>query len=145
MAQAEIVGKSPQDRFRPGFRCSRFDAVVLLAGGLAAALSVRSGSWIGGLIGYVVSQFFLFCNVFRVSRVLELAWSAAFIGLMVAAQVFGMMDLTTALLSASAATIGIVAIEMRRPSYHGIGWRRINPELEAWWESRAATRRMSAS
>ena len=23
----------------------------------------------------------------------------------------------------------------RKPSYHGIGWQRINPRLRAWWGS----------
>jgi hypothetical protein len=22
---------------------------------------------------------------------------------------------------------------MKKPSYHGIGWRKINPQLHTWW------------
>jgi hypothetical protein len=24
---------------------------------------------------------------------------------------------------------------LKKPSYHGVGWRCINPELPAWWEA----------
>jgi hypothetical protein len=30
----------------------------------------------------------------------------------------------------------VVVVEMRKPSYHGVGWKWINPGLPAWWESR---------
>jgi hypothetical protein len=32
-----------------------------------------------------------------------------------------------------AATIILVVRELRRPSYHGVAWHRINPQLPAWW------------
>lgn len=144
MAQME-TGSSDRTRFNPGFRCSLFDVAVLVVGGMATVLGAQFGWWMGVLIGFVVSQFFLFCNVFRVSRRLELAWAALFVGLMSCSQLTDLIDWTVAFVIATAATLLIVAVEMRRPSYHGIGWQRINPHLEAWWESRAATRRMSES
>ena len=30
----------------------------------------------------------------------------------------------------------LIAREMKRPSYHGVGWRNINPDLPKWWKSR---------
>jgi hypothetical protein len=32
----------------------------------------------------------------------------------------------------------VVIVEMRKPSYHGVGWQRINPGLPAWWDARVA-------
>ncbi|CAK0748261.1 hypothetical protein CCP3SC1_1760005 [Gammaproteobacteria bacterium] len=37
--------------------------------------------WAGLLIGLVLGHFFLFCNVFRVTRQTELIWAGAFITL----------------------------------------------------------------
>ena len=39
------------------------------------------------------------------------------------------------------ATIGltmVVLVEVRKPSYHGLGWQWINPALPTWWESQLA-------
>jgi hypothetical protein len=30
----------------------------------------------------------------------------------------------------------LVIFEMRKPSYHGVFWRRVNPNLRQWWEAR---------
>jgi hypothetical protein len=27
----------------------------------------------------------------------------------------------------------VVVAEMLKPSYHGVGWQRINPRLPEWW------------
>jgi len=32
-------------------------------------------------------------------------------------------------------TIICVAVEMRKPSYHGVGWKWINPKLPEWWKT----------
>jgi len=29
----------------------------------------------------------------------------------------------------------VVVVQMRKPSYHGLGWQWINPELPNWWKS----------
>jgi hypothetical protein len=30
-------------------------------------------------------------------------------------------------------TAMVAIIAMRRPSYQGVGWRRLNPRLPEWW------------
>jgi hypothetical protein len=37
--------------------------------------------------------------------------------------------------------ISLVAAEMRRPDYHGIGWKIINPKLPEWWQSYLETQK----
>ena len=37
-----------------------------------------------------------------------------------------------------AATFVVAVIEMRRPSYHGVGWKHLNPHLPEWWQSAVA-------
>src|SRR5262245_52620709 len=65
-------------KFQPGFRLSAIDLIVLIAGTVAAILLWQQTWWIGFVIAFVIAHFFLFCNVFRVSRPLELAWAAIF-------------------------------------------------------------------
>ena len=38
----------------------------------------------------------------------------------------------------SVVTVIVAFIETRRPSYHGVGWQKLNPRLPEWWESAAA-------
>jgi hypothetical protein len=32
----------------------------------------------------------------------------------------------------------VVVLQMRKSSYHGIAWQRINPGLRAWWDASRA-------
>lgn len=94
-------------------------------------------SW-GFVIAFVLGHFFLFCNVVRMARPLELAWAGVFVALAAATI---MLDTPGWLVTASvslAATVVVVMVETRKPSYHGVGWQRINPGLPAWWESHGA-------
>jgi hypothetical protein len=96
--------------------------------------------WWGFIIAFVVAHFFLFCNVVRMARPLELTCAAAFLALASATLLTEApgWPITTGL--SLAVTLVVVVLQMRNPSYHGLGWQRINPELRAWWEaSRAAT------
>jgi hypothetical protein len=129
--------------FSPGFRFSTFDIIVLALGmtGLIAADAFEW--WLRLAVGIPVAAFFLFCNVFRISRALELIWAAVFIGLAAATIISDVPGWTaTTIVSAGVAAI-VIAIEMRRPSYHGIGWQRINPELPSWWNAHMAVDPMS--
>jgi hypothetical protein len=114
------------------------DIAVLGIGSVAAAVAWKSFWWAGLVIAFVLGQFFLFCNVFRVARKPELIWSAFFLFVAVPTVLTDIpgwpLTIATALLS----TVGVVVCEMRKPSYHGIGWRWINPGLET---SRHAARR----
>lgn len=94
--------------------------------------------WWAFCLAFVVLHFFLFCNVFRLARPLELLWAAVFVMLAGATIVFDQPGwlVTTAL--SLIVTFIVVAVEMRKPSYHGIAWRQINPNLLQWWEAHVA-------
>jgi len=121
--------------FAPGFRLSRLDVVVLVAGlALAVAIGARDG-WHGFAVAFVVLHFFLFCNVFRMSRPPELVWAAAFTLLAGATVSFG----RPGWIATSAVSLGLsgalIARELRQPHYHGVLWRRFNPRLPEWWRT----------
>ena len=128
----------PISEFRPGFRFSAFDAMLLVAAALGALYFWPRTWWIGFVIVFVIGHFFLFCNVFRISRVLELIWATVFIVLTRFTVVSGHPAWTTTALLSLATTMLVVGIELRKPSYHGIAWTRINPNLPQWWEASVA-------
>ncbi len=122
-------------KFQPGFRLSVLDRAVILLGGITTMTAAYTIPWLGFVIGFVMLHFFLFCNVFRISRPLELAWAALFLtlagGTLLAE--FPGWQLTAAI--SLAASFCLVAWAMTRPSYHGLGWQWINPGLRQWWEA----------
>lgn len=89
----------------------------------------------GLIIGFVVGHFFLFCNVFRVARPLELAWAALFTALAGSTIVVEQPEWPVTLATSLVATLLVIVVQMRKPSYHGIAWQWINPELPEWWEA----------
>ncbi|MHC5055072.1 MAG: hypothetical protein ACYTKD_10195 [Planctomycetota bacterium] len=122
--------------FSPGFRLSSLDLCVL-ALGLAGSAAAGIVSCLAGLVvACVVGHFFLFCNVFRVSRPPELAWAAVFMASAGGTILWRVPGWIATAAVTVGATIAVVLVEMRRPSYHGVGWRRINPSLPEWWRSR---------
>ena len=129
-----------QSAFAPGFCLSFVDGFVLLGGVAGIVILSMFVWWWGFVLGFVLGHFFLFCNVVRMARPLELFWSGVFVALAGATIVLETPCwLVTALLSLVVTGI-VVAVEMRKPSYHGVGWKWINPGLPAWWESRMAER-----
>ena len=123
----------PEPTFSPGFRLSALDVVILVTGTAAAGGFASVDGWIGVGVAWVVGHFFLFCNVLRLSRPPELLWAATFCGLAVAASGFGAIPWPLALAVSFGLTLILAAAEMRRPSYHGVGWCRLNPTLPQWW------------
>jgi hypothetical protein len=129
-----------QSTFAPGFRLSLADGFVLLGGVTAIIILSKIVLWWGFVLGFVLGHFFLFCNVVRMARPFELLWSGIFVVLAGATVVLGTPGwLVTALLSLVVTGI-VVVVKIRKPSYHGVGWKWINPGLPAWWESRIAER-----
>lgn len=120
--------------FTPGFRLSILDVVFVVAGVAATAVVGAVTWWWGLVVGLVIGNFFLFCNVFRIARRLELVWSAIFLFLASGTIVFDLPGWPITVALTTAATIVVVILEMRKPSYHGVGWQWLNPELPAWWE-----------
>jgi hypothetical protein len=122
-------------KFQPGFRFSLLDSVVL-----AIALIVGGGVsvglfWPGMAILFVVGHFFLFCNVVRMSRPSELVWAGFFVALMTSTMLAGAPSWPMTLTLSFAATVVLVALEVRKPSYHGAFWQRLNPGLPEWWKA----------
>ncbi len=94
--------------------------------------------WVGFVIAFVVAHFFLFCNIFRMSRPLELVWAAAFVAAAGGTVVTETPGWGVTVVGSLIVTVLVVAIEMRRPSYHGIAWQQLNPKLPEWWEAHIA-------
>lgn len=121
--------------FRPGFRLSQLDIAILLVGIVGVVLAGSVALYAGFVIAFVVGHFFLFCNVFRVSRLPELTWAIIFIGLSAATILVGQPGWLVTALCSLIVTIGVIFREIGKPSYHGVFWRTWNPGLEAWWLS----------
>jgi hypothetical protein len=118
-----------QQAFAPGFRLSRVDAIVI-AGGAAGAIALSMFEWWWGfVVAFVLGHFFLFCNVVRMARPLELIWGAVFVALAAATISLGAPGWPATALLSLAVTAIVVVVEMRKPSYHGVGWQWINPGL----------------
>jgi hypothetical protein len=133
-----VSNRNKKHAFAPGFRLSALDVIILVAGAVAAFALAMVIWWWGFVVGFALAHFFLFCNVVRMARSLELAWATVFV-VLVAATVA--LDAPVWPVTASVslvATVVVVVVQMRKPSYHGLGWRCINPGLPAWWEARKA-------
>lgn len=133
-----MLNAMKQAAFVPGFRLSMVDVCVLVAGTAAALALSRVVWWWGFVPAFVLIHFFLFCNVVRVARRLELVWAGSFTALAGSTVAFetpgwGMTALASLLITAI-----IVVVELRKPSYHGVGWQRINPQLPVWWATQSA-------
>lgn len=123
-----------EPRFSPGFRISKVDMCVLLAGAIGASLL---GSWnsFGGIaVAFVVGHFFLFCNILRMSRPLELIWATVFLALAGISIGLNAISWPVVFWGSGILTVVLAGIELRRPGYHGVGWKRLNPHLPQWWE-----------
>jgi hypothetical protein len=126
-----------QREFAPGFRLSVRDVVVLVLGAAAAAYLFTLEPWWGFIVAFVVGHFFLFCNVVRMARPLELTWAAVFLALASATLLAEAPGWPVTAGASLVATLVVVGLQVRKPSYHGVGWRRINPGLRAWWDAHA--------
>ncbi len=126
-------------QFKPGFRLSRSDVAILVIGAVGTLLAGSVEWYAGFVVGFVVGHFFLFCNVFRVSRMPELAWAVIFASLAAATIWFGRPGWFATISVSLLATATVIFLELRKPSYHGVMWQRVNPGLEQWWRSRCAS------
>jgi hypothetical protein len=120
-------------KFQPGFRLSVIDCVVIVVGTIASTVLWLEVWWIGFVIAFVVTHFFLFCNIFRIARPLELIWSGIFVTLTWCTVTLANPSWVVTIVASLLVTACVVALEMRKPSYHGILWQRINPGLPQWW------------
>ncbi len=125
-------------KFQPGFRLSPLDVIVLILGGIASAYAMTIDRWFGSAIAFVVLHFFIFCNVLRMSRPLELLWAIIFVALGVASICVNLLSWSAVFAASAIVTVIVVVVEARGPAYHGVGWQKLNPRLPEWWASTAA-------
>lgn len=112
----------------PGMRLSWADVAVMVVTGLLTVWLRHAGMDAWWMPALVLGHFFLFCNVFRVRRSLELAWAAVFVLLTGWRLMHGDARWLPLLAWQAPVTVLVVALEMRSPRYHGAAWRLINPK-----------------
>jgi hypothetical protein len=122
-----------QEEFRPGFRLSEFDVGVLIVGILMSVIVGRSDDWLGFAVTFTAAHFFLFCNVLRMSRPFELIWAALFVLMAASTILLGVPTWSNTFLALLLCTFVLACIEIRKPSYHGVCWKIVNPNLPQWW------------
>ena len=71
--------RNTKHAFAPGLRLSVLDVIILAVGVTATFALATAVWWWGFVVGFVLAHFFLFCNVMRMARPLELAWAAVFV------------------------------------------------------------------
>jgi hypothetical protein len=101
--------------FAPGFRLSVLDAVVLVAAGVGSVLLSLLAWWLGFVVAFVVGHFFVFCNVFRIARKLELTWAGIFGTLAVTTIALEVPGWPVTIAVALFAAVVMVALEARKP------------------------------
>lgn len=132
MQQPE-VGLTYQGKPRTcGFRLSVSDVFVLILGTLVGSFGYHFYGDVFLFIPYVVGHFFLFCNVFRVRRKPELAWSAVFLMNCAIWIAVGKMNVYGIFGSQFLMTVIVIVNEIRNPHYHGVLSRRLNPRIDEY-------------
>ena len=136
--EMNVPKRNTKHAFAPGFRLSVLDVTILTVG-LAATFALATVVWWWGFVlGFVLGHFFLFCNVVRMARSLELAWAAVFVVLATTTVTLGTPGWRITVSVSLFTTVLMVVVQIRKESYLGLGWRLINPELTDWWESRVS-------
>ena len=120
-------------QFKPGFRLSKTDIVVLIIGSIATIIFYPIMPDFSFIVLFVVLHFFLFCNVVRMSRIPELIWASSFIIMAGGSLLYGIPDLKTVFIIALTMTSTLEVLETMKPWYHGIFWEKINPKLPDWF------------
>jgi hypothetical protein len=126
--------------FAPGFRLSEMDVGFMLVVCFGSPLLGRRLEQLVLAAYFAVFHFFLFCNVLRAHRVLELLWAAAFVSLWCCSFFFGVPSWGQSYLLAFGLTLVIAVVEILLPSYHGAFWSALNPRLPQWWEEQTGSK-----
>ncbi|MBF0264216.1 MAG: hypothetical protein HQL46_03025 [Gammaproteobacteria bacterium] len=121
-------------KFQPGFRLSKLDIMVIVIGIVLSFTLYKDLPVASYMIVFVVGHFFLFCNVFRLSRIPELIWAGSFLLLSISTLLFAYLNwLFVGLISLLISTI-LIYLETKKPDYHGVFWQQLNPELKQWFK-----------
>ena len=131
--RASLPDRLDQTRQRThGFRLSAFDVVILAFGVVASPFLFLAVGSLALVVPYVIGHFFLFCNVFRIRRKPELIWAALFLVNTAVWVFWGAINVFGILCVPLIATVVIIAVEMRKPYYHGVAARHLNPQLDGY-------------
>ncbi len=130
--------------FSPGFRMRWMDLLILLSGAVVTILVFEFSWYLSFIIGFVCIHFFLFCNVCRITRIAELIWAGLFIVSTALSSLLDLMSWNVVVGIMLAGTLLVLTVEIRRPSYHGIFWRQLNPDLPDWWSNHVSERTKTA-
>jgi hypothetical protein len=123
-------------KFQPGFRLSEMDVGIIMLGVCVSVLLARLDERLGMMVLFVLAHFFLFSNVLRMSRPLELIWAGLFVLLAGSTFYLGFPQWNTTLVGMLVVTVILAIIQFLLPSYHGVLWRKNNPNLKQWWDAR---------
>lgn len=121
--------------FKPGFRLSNLDIGTLFLGCLGAYYYANYNLLISFIILFVVGHFFLFCNVVRMSRFPELIWAISFLSMTICSLVFQLFSPEAVFALSLLITFILIYFELRKPSYHGLFWKKFNPDLPEWFNN----------
>jgi hypothetical protein len=125
-----IISKS-----KIGFRLSQVDILVLFLCCLVTYYFPKNwlypkelNSFFNFLIPYVVANFLLFCNIFRVRTKYELCWiSSAAINMLICLCYFNNFNMF--FLVQSCFTLVAIVFEIKSPTYHGIFAKKTEENL----------------
>lgn len=106
---------------KKGFRFSVTDLVVIILAMGGALLLWKSQLELALLILFIVLNFFLFCNVFRVRRKWELLWKGIFLTQCIIAQSLDWSWLWSFGFQIPV-TVILLFLETGHESYHGVGF-----------------------
>ena len=119
--------------FHPGFRLSEMDVGILILGICTSVLLARLDQWLGFALLFLLAHFFLFGNVLRMRRLLEILWAVVFVLLAGRTVHRGVPAWNYTLLAMFGVTSIVFVVQIFQPSYHGVLWKKINPNLRQWW------------
>jgi hypothetical protein len=122
--------------FQPGFRLSKIDVAVLVIGISSSVYIYSILPILSLIILFVISHFFIFCNITRMSRIPELIWATTFLVLATLSILHGIPSWVITCLTSGFLTLILIFLETKKPSYHGIFWKQINPNLLAWFKQK---------
>ena len=119
--------------FKPGFRINLRDIIFIILGLILAYYCHYSFMDLTIIILSSICHFFMFCNVFRISRIPELIWASLFILLSYLTINTDLLKWTVSIPTAFLIAGILIFLETNKESYHGILWRKFNPNLQKWW------------
>ena len=122
------MGKNSDLKFKPGFRLSFMDVLVLASSILGALKVYELSAYFSFVILFVIGHFFVFCNVIRIHWKSEIIWSVFFVvlgGWRVPIEYHFTLSFLL--------TLVLVYLHIKKPSYHGAFWKTLNPGLLDWF------------